>query len=238
MLKNRLVPLLLFGLLVGCGGGGGGGGGGSTAPVSVPLLNSQAGLVNNGFSANFTLSGGIGNTNITATGSGTVTDAKAIAATLNGTSVLQTNETITGTLTANGNNADLGQTTVYYRNPSTYALVAEDTSVAHIVFPPYQYPQTVTVGDKGSLATADVFSTDKTTKLGTLALSYSVAADSATSLLVTFTGDEFNSGNSKCDTVNNTFRVGTDGSSKLVSHQETAYAACTDTPFSLTFTFQ
>jgi hypothetical protein len=234
MLKNRLTPLLLFGLLSGCGGGGGG----STTPVSVPLLSSQASLVNNGFSANFTLSGVVGTANATASGSGTVTDAKAIAATLNGASVLQTNETITGTLTANGNNADLGQTVVYYRNPSTYALMVEDSSVAHIVYPPYEYKQTVIAGDKGSLATAEVFATDKTTKIGTLALSYSVAADSANSLLVTFTGDEFNTGNAKCDSVSNIFRVSTDGTSKLVSHQETAYSACTDTPFSIMFTFQ
>ncbi|MFJ1259298.1 hypothetical protein [Cupriavidus sp. CuC1] len=235
MLKKSLLTLAFAFFLGSCGGGGDGGGSSATTQtLSVPLLTAVANLVNNGITVKFSISGSSGNT--TVTGSGTLTDAPAVAATLNGVAVLKTTETVTGTVVANGNSAPLSASRIFYRNPSTFAVVVDDQGNPYIVFGNYNYPASVKAGDAAMLATGTMFSNStQATKTGTVTLSYAVAADGANSLLVTFIDSDFDNSNNKTAEGKTTFRVDTSGNISFVSLTITGFAVNGQTPFTLVF---
>ncbi|MFJ1259192.1 hypothetical protein [Cupriavidus sp. CuC1] len=232
---KTLLTLAFAFFLGSCGGGGDGGGSSATTQtLSVPLLTAVANLVNNGITVKFSISGSSGNTIVT--GSGTLTDAPAVAATLNGVAVLKTTETVTGTVMVNGNSAPLSQSRIIYRNSSTFAEVVDDEGNPYIVFGSYGYPEIVRAGDAATLATGTIFSdSTRATKTGTVTLSYAVAADSASSLLVTFIDSNFDNSNNKTAEGQTTFRVDKIGNITFVSLKATGFAVNGQIPFSLVF---
>ncbi len=237
MLKKSLLALVFALCFAGCGGGGGGdssGSSGATQTLSVPLLTAVANLVNNGIVVKFSISGSSGNAAVT--GSGTLTDAPAVSATLNGAAVLKTTETVTGTVTVNGNSAPLSTSRIIYRNSSSFAEVVDDEGNPFIVFGSYSYPEFVKAGDAATLATGTIFSDNtQSTKTGTVILSYAVATDAANSLLVTFIDSDFDNSNNKTAEGQTTFRVDTSGNISFVSLKATGFAVNGQTPFTLVF---
>jgi len=226
--KKILVAMALTMLLGACGGGGDGGGGGSSSSsstmqnVSVPLQTAVANVVNNGITVNFSISGTVGGTAVTGTGS--LVDAKAVAGMFNGAAVLQTAETVSGTVMANGVSSQFSSMRTIFRNPATFAEVAEDLGGPVVIFPAYVYPSTVQAGDSGTLVTGTSFSNaSQTTKTGTVVRSFSVAADTSTTLLVTFTESDFDTNNVKQADDQQTLRVDTSGNVQFVSEKVTGF---------------
>jgi len=225
MHKSNVMAIVFAIFLGACGGGGGGGssGGASTQDVSVPLQSAVANEVNNGITVNFSVSGTVEATPVT--GSGTLKDDKAVAATLNGVAVLKTAETISGTVTANGASTPFSVSRTIFRNPATFAEVLEDLGGPVIVFPVYTYPASVKAGDAATLVTATEFSDNtQTTKTGSVTLAFSVAADTSTSLLVTFIETDFDNNNAKTADAQLTLRIDTMGNIQFVSEKVTGFA--------------
>jgi hypothetical protein len=221
--KNTLVAVAFSMLLGACGGGGGDSSTGSAAqqPLSVPLQTAVGNLVNNGITVNFNVTGNVGTTAVT--GSGTLTDSKATAAMLNGASVLKTTETLSGTLTAN-TTAAFNSTRTIFRDPATFNEVFEDDGNFVVAFPPFTSPTTVKAGDGGPLVTGTAFSdSTETVKIGTVKRSFSVTADTATTLLVTFTDSDFDNSNAKQSDNLTTFRIDTAGGIQFVSAKTTNF---------------
>jgi len=226
MRNHALMAMVFTILLAGCGGGGGDSGSSSSAPVqsvSVPLQTAVANEVNNGITVNFSISGTVGATAVT--GSGTLMDDKAVAAMLNGVSVLKTTETLSGTVIANGAASPFSASRTIFRNPATFAEVLEDLGGPVVVFPEYTYPASVKAGDAATLVTATAFSSSaQTIKTGTVALSYSVAADTATSLLVTFIETDFDNNNVKTADGQLTLRIDTAANIQFVSEKVSGFS--------------
>ena len=219
--RRICVAIALTMALGACGGGGGdSGGGGNNNPmpvaVSVPLQTAVANVVNNGISVNFAITGTVAGTAVT--GSGTLVDAAAVGAVLNGAAVLKTTETLSGTVMANNVSAPFSSTRMIFRNPATFAEVQEDLGGPVVVFPSYVYPATVQAGDAGTLVTGTSFSAaDQMTKTGTVVRSFSVAADTSTTLLVTFLESDFDTNGIKLADDQTTLRVDTSGNVTFVS---------------------
>jgi len=108
--------------------------------------------------------------------------------------------------------------TTIFRNPATFAEISEDLGGQVVDFPDYSYPSMVKAGDSATLVTGTAFSSSaRTTKIGTVTRSYSVAADTSTSLLVTFTESVFDNNNVKTADAQTTFRVDTTGNIQFIS---------------------
>lgn len=230
------AALLLTMLLDGCGGGGGGGSASVPAMqgLSVPLQTAVANQVNKGITVGFSVSGTVAGAAVT--GSGTLADDPAVAATLNGVSVLKTTEHLSGTLMANGTSATFSSARTIYRNSATCAEIAEDMAGAYIVFPDYVYPSTVRAGDAGPLMTATEYSSSaQTSRIGSISLSYSVAADTTSSLLVTFIEADFDDNNVKTADAQTTFRVDISGTLQFVSLKVTRFVVNGNERADLTF---
>lgn len=224
--KNLCVAIALTMVLGACGGGGGDSGGNSNptpAVVSVPLQTAVANVVNNGITVNFAITGTVGGTAVT--GSGTLVDAAAVGAMLNGATVLKTTETLSGTVMANNVSAPFSSTRTIFRNPATFAEVEEDLGGPVVVFPNYVFPATVKAGDSATLVTGTSFaSSAQTTKTGTVVRSFSVAADTSTTLLVDFMESDFDINGVKLADDQLTLRVDTSGNVQFVSEVVTGFS--------------
>lgn len=228
--KKILGAMALTMLLGACGGGGGDGGSSgnsnsTSAPqdVSVPLQTAVANEVNNGITVNFSITGTVGGTAVT--GSGSLNDAKAVAGMFNGAAVLTTTETLSGTVMANGVSQQFSTMRTIFRNPATFAEVAENIGGPVVIFPAYVFPSTVKAGDSGTLVTGTVFSdSSMTTKTGSVVRAFSVAADTSTTLLVTFTESDFDTNNVKLADDQTTLRVDTSGNIQFVSEKVTGFS--------------
>jgi hypothetical protein len=217
--NNLCVAIALTMVLGACGGGGGDSGGNSNpmpTVVTVPLQTAVANAVNNGITVNFSITGTVGGTAVT--GTGTLVDAVAVGAMLNGASVLKTTETLSGTVMANNTSVPFSSTRTIFRNPATFAEVEEDLGGPIVVFPNYVYPATVKAGDSATLVTGTSFSSSaQTTKTGTVVRSFSVAADTSTTLLVAFMDSNFDNNGVKLADDQTTLRVDTSGNVQFVS---------------------
>ena len=223
-LKFLLVALACA--LSACGGGGGGSETSSptsTQPIdpnlTVPFQTAIANLVNNGVNKSFSLTGFVDNSTdntplprIAITGTGTLTIGAPVSSTFNGNSVLRTTQVVTGAATANTQNIPLAATATVYYNTGTYTVAGTVNGTTTLIYAPYTNPSTVKAGNTGSLGTGSTRGLFETTSTS----AYSVATDTATSLLVTVidTVKEFG-GNTT--TTQSVYRVSTSGSVILVS---------------------
>jgi hypothetical protein len=234
---NKLGAILIATLIVLLGGCGGGGGGSSTQTIpppavvdpnlAVPFQTAMANLINNGVNKSYTLSGAV-------TGSGTWTIGPATAGTitsgpLNGTSVLQSTLVATGTVSTTG---------IYLYSPSNYTLLNESFTSRNIYFSAYTNPATVKAGNTGTLGSG---SDNTVFPASTITSVYSVASNTANSLLVTIR-DTFVIGGlvlaPSPDTIvkETVYNIDTSGNITLVSETETSYSLGTAVT-TLNFTF-
>ncbi|TDF64569.1 hypothetical protein [Cupriavidus sp. L7L] len=220
-----LLVLAISFFLGGCGGDDNDSNEAATTPVqplTVPLSTAMASLAANGLTASFSISGTV--ENVPLSGSGTLTATPFVATSLNNTSVLRTTETVSGTVVANGNSMPFSNTRTIFRNTVTYAVMVIDEGDAFVVFADYTIPPTVKAGDSGPLASATIYSdSTQATKVGTLTESYSVAADTGSSLLLTLLDKVFDNSNARIAEDETTFRIDTSGNISFVSSRSTMF---------------
>jgi len=169
-----------------------GGGGLSTAMTSASTFNLQrgiSGLVTNGQSSAVTFSGTavVSGTSVPFTGSGTLTLNEASSATFNGEAALAQTQTISGTITAEGQSKTFSLQSVEYYATGDYALLGDTTSSEYDVAPTaFTYPTSVTAGSSGVLGTtSDYTDSTKNSSAGTTQVSYAVTAQSGSTTTVT-----------------------------------------------------
>ena len=233
-------------VLAACGGGGGGGGGSTPAAVidpnlTVPFQTAAANLVNNGINQNFTVTGWINNStlanpvpNTPITGSGSLTIGPPSTTTFNGAPALQATEVIVGSASANGQSIPLAGTANNFYDPSNYTKVGSVINGETTFISPYTYPATVKAGSTGTLGSG---TSGGGLTLTTTTTAYSVATDSANSLLVTIVSTK-NIDNGIAGTVQDqtVYRITTSGAISLVS--ENVQQSSTGSVYeSLTFAF-
>jgi hypothetical protein len=221
-----ISALALLTLLSGCNGGGGGTTtAATTTPATSPTItfaNLRANQINNGSNTSFTISGSYGT--IVLSGSGTVTVGTPVSAIISGVALLKTtgvtNQTITQTPTAGSPVTNVTSVTGYSYVTSSYMPVYFDGGTYYDVTDAnFIYPASIKANDAGSFGTSTEYSSSTmATITGTDTYSYSVAADSATSLLYSTYDDFYNTSHVKQYRSTNVYRVNTDGTSKRISN--------------------
>lgn len=227
-----MVVLVGLILLAGCSGGDGE----STSPppaaqapidpnLTVPVQTAFANIVNKGFNQAFTISGSVDNSTpanpappTPITGNGQLTQGAATPATLCGFAVSQAAQVVTGTTIATGVSTPFSTTgTVYYRGDNT--VVATDSAGQRFLFLPVSFPATVRAGDTGVTGTGTEVNTncDQVSFGSNITGAYSVASDTANSLLVTFVENERNPFSSSETQTSTVYRIDTSGNVSLVS---------------------
>lgn len=227
-MKNLMLVLSLAScaLVAGCGGGGTGAPQVSLSPtvsidpnMTVPFQTAIANLVNNGLSANFSVSGWVDNStpanpvpHTLITGSGNLALGTPTVSTFNKVSALKSTEVVTGSTTANGQTTPFSSTTTIFYSPSNYTTVGTVAGGKTMAISPYALPATVKAGSTGSFGNG----TDGQFMPTTSTQDYVVTSDSATSLLVTLvqTTDSGAAGITKAQTV---YRINTSGNISLAS---------------------
>lgn len=198
-MRHHLFALsMLLVVIYGCSGTGADS---SSAPpptpdpnLTVPVRIAFANVVQHGFNQPFTLTGTQDESTptfpaprIDLTGNGQFILEPAIPTTLCGSPASRSNQTVTGTITANGVPAPFSSLGVlFYRSDNT--TLATDSPKAFFMFAPVAYPDTVKAGDTGPTAEGTEFIRDCTGKPSPSKItgSYVVTADSVNSLIVTF----------------------------------------------------
>jgi hypothetical protein len=167
--------------LTACGGGGGGG---SAAPPPATTYDLQTGisnLVSKGLTSNVALSGTViasGNT-VSFTGTGTLTLAPSVAATFNNTAAASQTQTLSGTVTANGQSRPFGPSSVvdYYASGTDAFLGETGSSEYDVAQTPFTYPTMVVGGSAGTLGTISRYKdSTMSVSLGTTVVTYAVTA--------------------------------------------------------------
>ncbi|TKB68321.1 MAG: hypothetical protein E8D47_02345 [Nitrospira sp.] len=225
--------LLTSVVLHGCGGGGDSPSPtptpASQAPIdpnlTVPVQTAFANIVNKGLNQSFTISGSVDNSTpanpappTPIGGNGQFTSGAATPATLCGFSVSQAAQVVTGTTIANGVSTPFATTsTTFYRSDNT--IVGTQSAGEFFLFTPVTFPATVRAGGTGVTGTGTEVNAncDQVSFGSNITGAYSVASDTANSLLVTFVENEknpFSSSETKSSTV---YRIDTSGNVSLVS---------------------
>jgi hypothetical protein len=188
MKKHIGICIVAALFLVGCGGGGGGGS--NSGPVASTLAFNVkiavANYVSMPHSYNLSGSGTIDGARVTITG----TDELSVltSGTFEGQIALQQTETTNLTVTGNGTSVPLSSIGTSYYLPADYTpLGGESLNQYEVNDPGGTYPTTAKVGDKGLVGTVKLYSNStKTTQIGSETTSYSIEADTADSVVVTF----------------------------------------------------
>jgi hypothetical protein len=187
-----------------CGGGGGVSGG----PPAV-TYNLQAGythLINTGLTANVTLSGTalVNGVSVPFTGTGTLTLAPAVSTIFHNSTALAQTETISGTVTAAGQQAPYSSSVVDYYAAGSYAVLGQSaTNEYDVVQTPFTFPTSVIGGSSGMLGTASRY-TDSTlsVSLGMTQISYftMTPVDPGSPVAVQFTNKIYDTQNTLVET--------------------------------------
>lgn len=186
-MNTRILSLFaVSALVVACGGGG------DSSPAqatSIPLATAMANQVNQGKSTSVSIAGTVtasGQT-VNVSGSGAYTES-TVAATFEGIPGLRKHVEVTGSVTANGVSAPLSFASDAYFD-SNYKPLGSAAPGAYCVITSYSaLPPAAQAGSAGTWFTQDCYtSSAKLSKIGSGTASYSVEADSATTLVVRFT---------------------------------------------------
>ncbi len=187
-----LISVLTLISIVGCSGGGGGGStpAATTDPNTTFPINAAGNTQTaNGSSKNFTITQ-TGTTSCS--GSGTVTSTPAntsvtfaLTPTTN-VSALSSTSTLVWTWT-NCTPVNNAQTTTHYYNPSTYVSYGSvGTSFYNVYLTPPVVPTTIKINDTGIIGTINLYTNStETVANGTEQVSYTVAADTTTTAIIT-----------------------------------------------------
>jgi hypothetical protein len=246
-MENKNLQALLVAFVVlqlaACGGGNNASTTTATSvPMTVDVQTAVANLITNGLSGSFTASGWDVSSTDTVSGSGTYTESAGTATTLNGENVYAQSLVVNASVTVNGTSATLSTSATLYRDATTYAPVAENDGTFYIAWTSSAYPTTVQAGSTGTDANGAIYSdATMTTQIGTVTETYTVSADTSTSLLLTFTQIQYNTSNAQTVEAQTTYSVTTSGALSLVSAVEqntgAAGSAGGTSPFDLTYTF-
>jgi hypothetical protein len=232
-------------LLSACSGGGGGS---TSTPTSttttsptISLANWNANNVNNGSITTYTISGSYGT--IVLSGSGTLTVGTPVSANINGVALLKTtgvtNQTLTQTPTVGSPVTNVSSDTTYSYVTSSYVPAYYDGGTYFdAIDANFKLPASIKANDAGSFGTSTEYSNSSmVTITGADTYSYSVVADSATSVLFSTYDDFYNASNVKQYRSTNVTRINTDGTSKRISNSYIDFPS-TGTQLILNRTFQ
>jgi hypothetical protein len=169
--------------LVACGGGSSGGTTTTTATGGPQSFNMQAGIANmvaHGLTFKVSLAGTVmvNGASTQVTGSGTYTLAAGVSATFNGTAALSQLQTLSGTVTADGQAIPVSQSVTEYYAASNSAFLGETASGEYAVAQaPFQYPTSIEGTSSGTLGTVLRY-TDSTMSVsqGTAQTTYTTTA--------------------------------------------------------------
>lgn len=218
-MKNTIKLLLAIAsvvLLVACGGGGGGG---TPAPVaSTQTFDLRAAYVSsliNTSTNTFTITGS--QDSVTITGSGTGTYGELSSGTFEGGSAQQRTSTVTGSFIVEGQSFPLNYSSVSWFDSNYLPLGADAGDEYTVVVGTATIPTEAKVGDSGQLYISNRFtSSAKTTALGTIASTYVVEPDTASTAIVTListykstsnTTEQINSAQYRINTSNGFTRI-------------------------------
>ena len=161
-----------------------GGGGGSAAPPPATTYDLQTGisnLVSQGLTSNVALSGTViaSGQSVSFTGTGTFTLTPSVAATFNNSAAASQTQTLSGTITANGQTVTLPTASVvdYYASGTDAFLGETGSSEYDVAQTPFTYPTMVVGGSAGTLGTISRYSdSTMSVPLGTTEVTYAVTA--------------------------------------------------------------
>lgn len=234
-MKNTIKLILAtasVALLAACGGGGGGG---SSAPVAstqtFDLRAAYVALYTTPSSNQFTINGTIEGTSVT--GSGTATAGSVSSGTFEGLASLQRSQTISGTLSGNGQTIPLTVTSTDWTD-SNYVPRGSTGDEYEVVSGTPTIPTTARVNDTGMLFTAITYPDNrKQYRTGTVDVSYVVEADTATTALVKLIRTYRDTGSTITDISAATFRI--DGTNRFVRLNETLVSPADQTNLTVTY---
>jgi hypothetical protein len=218
--SESVAALGLFAIaLSGCGGADIGG-----PPAAT--YNLQAGythLVNTGLTANVTLSGTafVNGVSTPFTGTGTLTLSPAVSTIFHNSAALAQTETISGTVTAAGQQAPYSSSVVDYYAAGSYAVLGQSaTNEYDVVQSPFTFPTSVIGGSSGMLGTASRY-TDSTlgVSLGMTQISYITMAPIAPggAVNVQITNKIYDTQNTLVETDVTTYALSSNGILSFVS---------------------
>ena len=185
--KSRfaLVGILAFAVSA-CGGGGGGGTSFTPPPpATYDLQAAHKSMVSAGFTASVTLSGSanVNGSAVPFTGTGTLTYAPGVSATFNSVAASSQTQSISGTVTAQGQSGPYSTSVNDFFASSDGAFLGESSSGGEydVVQTPMAFPNSVVGGSSGSIGTVSRY-TDNTmsVSLGTTQVTYAVTAATQT----------------------------------------------------------
>jgi hypothetical protein len=234
-MKNTIKLLLAtasVALLAACGGGGGGG---TPAPVAstqtFDLRAAYVALFTTPSSNQFTLSGTIEGASVT--GSGTATSGSVSSGTFEGLASLQRSQTISGTLSGNGQTIPLTVTSTDWTD-SNYVPRGSTGDEYEVVSGTPTIPTTARVNDTGMLFTAITYpDSRKQFRTGTVDVSYVVEADTATTAIVKLIRTYRDTGSTITNISTATFRI--DATNRFVRLNETLVSPADQTNLTVTY---
>ncbi len=201
--RGVVILGLLATLVTACGGGDGSGSG--TQSGTYDLQAGYSNLVTTGFTSNVSLSGTVITDGVSAsfTGTGTLTLTAGASTTFNGAAAVAQQETLSATVTSDGQSEPVTTNETNYYGTGTYAYVGQTANGEYAVSQaPLTYPDSVVVGSSAVLGTVSVYSdSTMSTPLGSSQVSYAVtASDVADSLTVTITTQDYDTSNDLLET--------------------------------------
>jgi hypothetical protein len=237
-MKNTLKVILAtvsVAMLTACGGGGGGGGGGTPAPVAstqtFDLRSAYVALFTTPSSNPFNISGTINGVSVT--GSGTATSGAVTAGTFEGLQSLQRSQTISGTLSGNGQTIPLTVTSTDWTD-TNYVPRGSTGNDYEVVIGTPTIPTTARVSDTGVLYTATAYpDSRKLYSTGTVVASYVVEPDTATTAIVKLIRTSRDTGSTITDTSTATFRI--DATNRFVRLSETLLSPADQSNLTVTY---
>lgn len=189
--KPILKPLIIINfflfLLVGCGGGGGSS---NSRSDTFPVKQAFRDLNKDGSTSNFTVTGTINGVSVT--GSGSYISSAAVAGTFEGSSAFVVSNTLSGSITGNGNTLQLNYSSSSYFDTNYNPIGFEDDE-SYSTSTIEEWPVTVKAGDSGDLGIQTNYTDDsKSIMTGTIESSYAVTAGSLGSVTIKITKLEYN----------------------------------------------
>jgi hypothetical protein len=234
-----LLASTVAGLLTGCGGGGEGVAHPSATPAgqTFPLSSAGANRVNAPFSSPLTVSGTYQQASLH--GTGTFSFSAPAGAVFEGQAALQVSTSLALTLTGPGGSVPVNSNVREYFASADYAYLGatDGTTFYDLASPPTTLPATAKVGDSGLYASETLYTdSTKTVKTGTRWTTWSLQSDSATTVLLTLSSQEYdNAGNPTLQTTE-TDRVDIAGRVTFVSGSGSELV--NGSPLTFTFTAQ
>lgn len=189
-----------------CGGGGGGTSFTPPPPATYDLQAAHKSMVSTGFTASVTLSGtaNVNGTSVPFTGTGTLTYSPGVSATFNTVAASAQTQSISGTVTAQGQSGPYSTSVDDFFASSDGAFLGESSGSEYdVVQTPMAFPSSVMGGSSGSIGTISRY-TDSSmgVSLGTTQVTYAVTAATQTNgpLTVKVTNKIYDTANALVET--------------------------------------